>query len=94
LDRGPNRAVADDLTERTERTDSRSGVQVCSGTVLNLADLGTLVMVVKDFSRIEMKLTREQRAHNQGMHPDLEPKFSPAPHLLSSLFLGLDRTAC
>jgi len=38
-------------------------------------------MVVKDFSSIEMNLTCEQRAHNQGMHPELEPIFFPASHL-------------
>ena len=81
MDRGANRAIANDLTERAERTDFRSGVQVRSSTVLNLADLGIFVMVVKDFSSIEMNLAREQRAYNQGVYPEAEPKFSPASHL-------------
>jgi hypothetical protein len=39
-------------------------------------------MVVEDFSSIEMNLAREQRAHDQGVHPELEPIFSPASHLV------------
>jgi len=48
--------------------------------MFNLAGPGVFVMVVKDFSGVEMKLTRQQRAHNQGMHPERESKFSPTSH--------------
>ncbi len=56
-------------------------MQVRSTTVLNVADPDIFTMVVNDFSNIEMNLTREQHAHNQGMHPELEPILSPAFHL-------------
>jgi len=56
-------------------------VQVCSSVVINLADPGNLVMVVKDFGRKEVDFTCEQHAHNQGAHPILMPIFSPAFHL-------------
>jgi hypothetical protein len=37
-------------------------------------------MMVKDLSGVEMKLAGEQHTHNQGMHPETEPEFSPASH--------------
>jgi hypothetical protein len=49
--------------------------------VLNLANPGNFVMVVKDFGRKEVDFTREQHAHQQGAHPILVPTFSPASQL-------------
>jgi hypothetical protein len=49
--------------------------------VLNLADPGNFVMVVKDFGRKDVDFTGEQHADNQGAHPVLMPSFSPAPQL-------------
>lgn len=86
LDGGANRTVTNDLAKGAERTGFRRGVQVSSTMVFNLADPGVFVMVVKDFSSVEMNLTREQHAHNQGMHPDLLPIFLPASHLEGSIF--------
>jgi len=50
----------------------------------NLADLGVFVMMVKDFSGVEMKLAGEEHAHHQGMRPETEPEFSPASHFSNS----------
>jgi hypothetical protein len=49
--------------------------------VADLADPGVFVMVVKDFSSIEVNLAREQHAYNQAMQPDHVPVFSPVSHL-------------
>ena len=81
LDRGANRAVTNDLAKGAERAEFLGGVQVGSTMVLNLADPGNFVMVVKDFGRKEVDFTREQHAHNQGAHPVLVPIFSPASQL-------------
>jgi len=54
--------------------------------VRNLADHGVFVMMVKDFSGVEMKLAGEQHAHNQGMQPEPEPVFPPASHFVNSAF--------
>ncbi len=56
-------------------------MQVRSTAVLIVADPDIFTMVVNDFSNKEMNLTREQHAHNQGMHPKLEPILSPVFHL-------------
>ena len=37
-------------------------------------------MVVKDFGSEKVDFTREQQAHNQGMHPELVPIISRAFH--------------
>jgi hypothetical protein len=68
-------------------------MQVRSTTVLNVADPDIFTMVVNDFSNIEMNLTREQHAHYQGMHPELEPILSPASHLdrFALSWFGLNR---
>jgi hypothetical protein len=60
--------------------------------VPDFAHPGVLVMVVKDFSSIEMNLTREQHAHNQGVHPELVPILSPMSHLkdIALSWLGLN----
>jgi hypothetical protein len=60
--------------------------------VPNLADPGIGIMVMKDFSSVEVNLAGEQRAHNQGMHPDLVPIFSPVSHLeeIALSWLGLN----
>ena len=60
--------------------------------VLNLADPGNFVMVVKDFGSEEVDFTGEQHAHNQGAHPVLVPTFSPASQLDDPLFLAVDST--
>jgi hypothetical protein len=49
--------------------------------VLNLADPGNLVMVVKDLGSKEVNFTCKQHAHDQGLHPVLVPTFSPPSHL-------------
>jgi len=59
-------------------------VEVASAAVRNLADPGDFVMMVKDFSGVEMKLAGEQHAHNQGMHPEPKPVFPPASHFVES----------
>ena len=81
LDRGANRAVTNDLAKGAERTEFLGGVKVGSTMVLNLADPGNFVMVVKNFGREEVDFTREQHAHHQGAHPVLVPKFSPSSQL-------------
>jgi len=48
--------------------------------VSDLANHGVLLVVVKDLSGVKMKLAGKQHAHNQGMHPEPEPVFSPASH--------------
>jgi len=80
LNRRANRTTPGNLAERAERTDFRSGVQVRSTMVRNLASYGVLLVVVKDFSGKKMKLGGEQHTHNQGMHPEPESVFSPASH--------------
>jgi hypothetical protein len=54
-------------------------VQVGSTEVLALADPGNFGMVVKDFDREEVNLTREQHAHQEGVNPVLVPIILPAP---------------
>ena len=90
LDRRANRAVTNNLAEGADRAEFRSGVQVRSTMVADLADPGVFVMVVKDFSSVEMNLTREQHAHNQGMHPNLLPIFLPASHVKDIALSCLD----
>jgi hypothetical protein len=55
-------------------------VQIRSAIVGNLANYGVFVVVMQDFGSVEMKLGGEQHAHNQGMYPKPEPRFSPASH--------------
>lgn len=85
LHRGANRTASGNLAERAERTDTRVGVEVRSTMMRNLASYGVLLVVVKDFSGKKMKLGGEQRTHNQGMHPEPEPVFSPASHSADSV---------
>jgi hypothetical protein len=63
-------------------------VKIGSTPVRNLANLGVFIVMVKDFSRVEMKLASEQHAHNQGMHPEPESVFSPASHVADFAFPG------
>ena len=51
----------------------------------DLANYGVFVVVVKDLNRVEVELTREQHAHDEGMHPETEPLFSLADHLRKSI---------
>ena len=81
LDCGADRAAANDLAQGAERTEFLGGVQVGSTVVLNLADPGNFVMVVKNFGGEEVDFTRKQHAHHQGVHPVIVPTSSPAPQL-------------
>jgi hypothetical protein len=67
-------------------------MQVRTTTVFYLADSGVFLMMVNDFSSIEVNLTREQHAHNQGMHPEAVPIFSPVfhPKVIALSWLGLN----
>ena len=82
-----NRTVADNLAQRADGTVYRSRVQVASPSVRSLAHTGDFVMMVKDFSGVEMKLAREQHTHDQGMNPEPESRFSTASHFTSLLCL-------
>jgi hypothetical protein len=62
--------------------------------VLNLADPGNFRMVVKDFGRKEVDLTREQHTHHQGAQPVLVPTFSPPSQLEGrSFFVWTESTS-
>ncbi len=92
LHRRTDRAVARNLAEGADGAEFRSGVQIRATMVPDLADPGILVVVVDDFNGIEMNLTGEQHAHDQGMHPDRVPVFSPVSHLgyIALSWLGLN----
>ncbi len=89
LNRRANRAVTNDLAKGAERSELLAGVQVGPAMVLNLANPGNFVMVVKDFGRKEVDFTREQHPHHQGMHPILVPIFSPPSQLDGSALYRL-----
>ena len=84
LHRRANRTVADNLAQRANGTVYPSSVQIATPTVRSFAPPGDFVMMVKDFSSVEMKLAGEQHTDNQGMHPVLEPVFPPASHFVES----------
>jgi hypothetical protein len=52
-----NRAVPNNLAKRAEHSQIRTGVQVRPTLVPNLADLGYLGMMVKDFRSKEVNFT-------------------------------------
>jgi len=56
-------------------------MQIGSTLMLNLAKPYNFVMVMQDFRREKMNLTRKQRAHDQGAHPEVSPESSPGCQL-------------
>ena len=92
-DSGTNRAATCDLAKGADRADILGGVQVCSTGVLNLADPGNFIMVVKDFGRKKVNFTREQHAHHQGAHPMLVSLFPQRLNLTIRPFLPWTRPA-
>ena len=75
--RRADRSAPSDLAKRTERIGFLSGVQIGPTLVLNLAYPCHFAVVMKDLGRKEVDFTREQHAHQQGMHPVIVPTFSP-----------------
>jgi hypothetical protein len=57
-------------------------MQVRLPFVGNPANLRTFFVVVKGFSRKELKLGGQQHAHDEGVQPEPEPRFIPASHFL------------
>jgi len=57
-----------------------ASVQVRSALVFDPADPSIFGVVVKNFDRKELDLSREHQAHNQGARPELLPMFSRASH--------------
>ncbi len=95
LDGGTNRTATNDLAKGAEWSEFLAGVQVSSTMVLNLADSCGFGMVVKDFGGDEVDFTREQYAHNQGVHPVLVPIISPTSQLYGlALSLVWTQPAC
>lgn len=48
--------------------------------MLQLADPGDFVMVVKNLGAKKMDFTRQQQAHNQGVRPGIMPMISSTCH--------------
>jgi hypothetical protein len=69
LDGGANRAAADDLAQRTQLTGVRRGVEVLSAAMRTLAEIDDFVVVMEDFSGVEVNFTGEQHAYHQGAKP-------------------------
>ena len=81
LDRGANRAITNDLAEGAIRPEPLGGMQERATVIIQLAELGNIGVVVKNFGREEVEFTGKQHAHNQRAHPKLMPVFSPVSHV-------------
>ncbi len=84
LDRGANGAVPRNLAEGTKGAEFGTGMQIRLPAVGNSANGPIIAMVVKSFSRKELKLGSQQHTHDEGMQPLSEAVFLPASHFVES----------
>jgi len=69
LDCGLNGTGADDLAKGARGTKLGRGVKIGSTLMLDLAQPGNFIVMMKDFGGDEMNLSRQQHAGNKGVNP-------------------------